>query len=414
MRFRVALLGGLFAMTSLGSVAFAQNAPGAQPKLRMLKTISRQEGDARFSFASIDSAARRLYVARGFGVTAIDLDTEHMTRQLVAGDHVHAVTPLPGGRALSTNGDSNTATLFDATSGEVIAQLPTGKDPDAATFDPSSGLVFVMDHQEGDITLIDPTGAKVVGRLAVGGKLESAVADGHGHLFVNVRDRNIIVVIDTAARTVLRSYDLPGCEGPTGMGVDLESGILVVACGNRTALGLRASDGTIVAPRLPIDRKADAVMFDPVRRNFYIPCGRDGTLIVISETKEGSLAVQSSVATAVGAHTGALDPQTGRLYLPTADFHLTFSGIEPAEGTFRVLVVGFDTLGPQDRAPPARPVSLRTSSQASIGTGGMDLHQWLVPTRTFQRTLFGVDGGTTGVDDDFAARARRRARVRER
>jgi DNA-binding beta-propeller fold protein YncE len=307
----------------------------------LVETIARHRGDARFAFASIDNATRRLYVARGFGVTAIDLDSGHMTRQLVAGDHVHAVIALPGGRALSTNGDANTATLFNASSGEVIAQLQTGKDPDAATFDSSSGLVFVMDHQEGDITLIDPNAAKVVGRLAVGGTLESAVADGHGHLFVNVRDQSKMAVIDTVARTVLRRYDLPGCEGPTALGGDLESGILVAACANRTALGLRAADGTIVA-RLAIDRKADAVMFDPVRRSFYIPCGRDGTLVVISETKEGTLAVQSSVATAVGAHTGALDPQTGRLYLPTADFHLTLGGIAPADDTFRVLVLGFE------------------------------------------------------------------------
>ena len=39
-----------------------------------------------------------------------------------------------------------------------------------------------------------------------------------------------------------------------------------------------------------------------------------------------------------------------------------------------------------------------------LGTGGTELHQWLLPTRTLQRALFGKDGGTTGVDDDFAAR----------
>lgn len=39
-----------------------------------------------------------------------------------------------------------------------------------------------------------------------------------------------------------------------------------------------------------------------------------------------------------------------------------------------------------------------------LGIGGTDLHQWLIPTRTFQQTLFGNDGGTTGIDDDFAAR----------
>ncbi len=39
-----------------------------------------------------------------------------------------------------------------------------------------------------------------------------------------------------------------------------------------------------------------------------------------------------------------------------------------------------------------------------LGIGGAELHQWLLPTRTFQRALFGKHDGTTGVDDDFAAR----------
>jgi dihydrofolate reductase len=38
-----------------------------------------------------------------------------------------------------------------------------------------------------------------------------------------------------------------------------------------------------------------------------------------------------------------------------------------------------------------------------IGVGGLALHEWVFPTRTFQR-MFGNDGGTTGIDDDFAAR----------
>ncbi|WP_019936586.1 dihydrofolate reductase family protein [Bordetella sp. FB-8] len=30
-----------------------------------------------------------------------------------------------------------------------------------------------------------------------------------------------------------------------------------------------------------------------------------------------------------------------------------------------------------------------------LGIGGTELHQWLFPTRMFQKTLFGKDGGTT-------------------
>lgn len=38
-----------------------------------------------------------------------------------------------------------------------------------------------------------------------------------------------------------------------------------------------------------------------------------------------------------------------------------------------------------------------------LGRGRTELHPWLTATRTFQRT-HGQDGGSTGVDDDFAAR----------
>jgi dihydrofolate reductase len=38
-----------------------------------------------------------------------------------------------------------------------------------------------------------------------------------------------------------------------------------------------------------------------------------------------------------------------------------------------------------------------------LGVGGVELHQWFFPTRTFQRMHAGGDGAT-GVDDDFAAR----------
>jgi dihydrofolate reductase len=38
-----------------------------------------------------------------------------------------------------------------------------------------------------------------------------------------------------------------------------------------------------------------------------------------------------------------------------------------------------------------------------MGVGGMALHEWVFPTRTFQQ-MQGKDGGTTGVDDDFAKR----------
>jgi dihydrofolate reductase len=36
-----------------------------------------------------------------------------------------------------------------------------------------------------------------------------------------------------------------------------------------------------------------------------------------------------------------------------------------------------------------------------LGVGGKALHEWAFATRTF-RTMFGMDGGSTGIDDEFA------------
>jgi dihydrofolate reductase len=38
-----------------------------------------------------------------------------------------------------------------------------------------------------------------------------------------------------------------------------------------------------------------------------------------------------------------------------------------------------------------------------LGVGGLALHEWAFATRTF-RQMFGQEGGTTGIDDGFAAR----------
>ena len=43
------------------------------------------------------------------------------------------------------------------------------------------------------------------------------------------------------------------------------------------------------------------------------------------------------------------------------------------------------------------------SLEQPMGVGGKGLHQWFVGTQTF-RKLFGNEGGTTGTDDQFAAR----------
>jgi DNA-binding beta-propeller fold protein YncE len=316
-------------------------APGyaAAPEFVVTKIIAGPDGG--WDYAAVDSAAHRLYVAHGDAVTAVDLESLAVTPKLLAGNHLHTVLPLADGKGLVTNGDDNTAVLFETATGKVLATLPTGKKPDAAIFDPSSGLVLVMDGAAGDITLIDPKTATSPGRIAVGGALEFAAADGRGKAYVNIEDKAEVAVIDIAAREQAARYPLPGCEEPSGLALNAEGSILVSACANGKAVALNTKDGSAAAS-LPIGSRPDAVIHDAKRGLFFIPCGGTGTLTVISE-RGGALSVAATVKTAAGARTGALDPKTGLLYLPTADALPATDGERPkgyVPGTFRILVVG--------------------------------------------------------------------------
>jgi len=215
--------------------------------------------------------------------------------------------------------------------------LPAGRNPDDAVRDPATGLVFVMNGDDGSVSVVDPAGPSV-SRIEIGGMLKSAVADGAGRLYVAIKDSRRIAVLDIAQRKPVAAYPLPDCEDPSGLALDPASRILLVACKNQKAVAVRADDGAVITS-LEIDRVPHAVLFDPDRKLFFVPCARDATMIAIA-ANDGRPAVLRKIPTAIGARTGALDPRSGQLYLPAADYSIGLTGITQKAGTFRILVIG--------------------------------------------------------------------------
>jgi DNA-binding beta-propeller fold protein YncE len=332
-----ALYGALVLLIStVGAVAAD---PAASTALKTVDRIAIPDGP--WDYASVDAKARRLYLGRGNGVMALDLDTGKLTPTLVPGARVHGVVALAGtNRILSTNGESNTATIAEADTGKVVAEIPTGQKPDAAVQDPKTGLVLVMNGKNGDVTVIDPVSAKAVGSIEIGGALEFAAADG-GHAYVNIEDKNELAILDIASRKVTGRMALTGCEEPSGLALDPASGILLTVCSNNVALAIDSAKSTVIAT-LPIGKHPDAAIFDAARHLFLVPCGGDGTLTLISANGH-TLTAAGSVPTERGARTGALDEKTGRIYLPTAELAPPASpGARPMPlpGSFHLLVVG--------------------------------------------------------------------------
>src|SRR5580704_558585 len=68
--------------------------------------------DGGWDYATIDAAARRLYIGRDAGVLTMDLETRKITPVAVPGEGVHGATTVGDtGLVVSTNGDKNTVTV---------------------------------------------------------------------------------------------------------------------------------------------------------------------------------------------------------------------------------------------------------------------------------------------------------------
>lgn len=325
-------------LSALIAAALLASATNAAPAYKIIDRIAGPDGG--WDYIRVNPAAARAYVTHGGSVLAIDLQTRAVTPGLAPGARLHDAMPVNGGRELLvTNGGSNSAVFADAQTGATIATVATGKGPDAAVFDAHSGLVAVMNHGGGDITLIDPKTRAAVGTIAVGGALEAAEVDGTGRLFVNIEDANAIAVIDIARRKVVARHALPGCDGPTGLAFDPRDKLLIAACDGATVI-LRADDGKVLAT-LATGKGADGAVFDTKQRLAFIPAGHDGTLSVIAVDGAKSRIVQT-LPTQISARTIALDPATGRIYLPAANYGTAPAGggwPPQVPGSFNVLVV---------------------------------------------------------------------------
>lgn len=325
----------IFSAAAVVAVFACSAAIAAAPAYRLVDRIA--GGDGGWDLASVDPIAHRLYVARSDSVMGIDLASGKASA-LIPVEHGHAALAIPGTReVIATDGNGNDAIIFNGKTGAVRAKIATGKKPDAVAYDPATRRLFVMNADDGSITVIDSTSAKVLATIAVGGSLELGAADGKGRLFVNVEDRNEVAVIDTRALRVLSRFPLAGCDGPTGIAYDPVARRLVSACANGKAI-VSATDGRLVAS-LDVGPRPDGAAFDSRRKVALVPSGGDGTLSIIQ--LGGTPAIVERVTTAKGARTIAVDASTGRAYLPSADYMPAVGKERPkmVPGSFRVLVV---------------------------------------------------------------------------
>jgi YVTN family beta-propeller protein len=296
-------------------------------------------GDVKWDYLTYDAGSGRLFITRGDHVDVYDTALGRVVASVSGTLGVHSVALAPElNKGFTSNGRSDTVTVFELSSLKVLGTLPTGKKPDAIVYDPFTRRVFAANGDSGSLTVIDAARNEVLATIVIGGKLEFAAVDGKGLLYVNVEDKNALAVVDTVKLAVVARHDLSAsCDGPTGLSIDPVAERLFVGCHNQKMAVVSGITGAVLAT-VPIGKGCDATAYDR-ELNLAFSSNGEGTLTIISAD---SYVVRQTLTTHPTARTMALDGTNHRIFTVAADTEtLTAEGVRPQlkPGTFTLLTV---------------------------------------------------------------------------
>ncbi len=298
------------ALALLASAAFAA------PPLKAHPSIVVPGGPGGFDWMLVDRAQNRLYATHGGTktLTVLDLKT-NAVRQIAAGDVAGVAVDAPDGKVFTGGGDQKVVVLDNKTLTKIGEVAVTGP-VDDIKFDPKNGLVYAAHDDGAEDWVIDAKTEKLVGTVAIPGAPEALAYDaGADRLYQNIKPADCLNVIDPATNRVVATWPTAPAKSPHGLVLDPATGRLFSAGGNGRLVVLDIKTGKVIASAT-IAPGTDQIAFDP--RNKRIYCASRGFVSVVQETP-GGVRPLGNVPSPKGAHTLAVDPVTGDVWISYSD-----------------------------------------------------------------------------------------------
>ena len=152
-----------------------------------------------------------------------------------------------------------------------------GDSPDAAHYDVQNRLYYIgnggisANLPDSEISIYSVDQGKLVGSISIpGNNVESMGVDNlHHRLYVNIRDKHQVGVIDLQTRKVIDTWTTPDLNANTALAVDPEHERVFVAGRKPGILYVFDRNGKVVAQK-PCVNINDDMTWDPVLQRIYV------------------------------------------------------------------------------------------------------------------------------------------------
>jgi YVTN family beta-propeller protein len=342
----IVLLTGLFLQISL--FVFAESAESQKPySIQKKWSLS---GSGGWGALLVDSSSRMLYVPRTNRVAVMDTATGKEAGEIQGVVDARAIALDADGKygyiTDVMDGKAGFVRVFDQATRQVVASVPTGRNPDAVVYEPVTKTVVSFSRHDRSAMVLDTKSNQVLSTAQLPGLPSNAVVDGRGNVFVTIQDKGQLVRMDVKAARSTAAWTLSGCQGPTGLAIDAQRKRLFALCENSKLLVVSAASGARIAA-VTTGAGPGTVAFDSQQKQIFIADGA-GELVVIQQKGGAQYAVQQTLNILPGSHVLVVDAAKDQAYLVAAEYGQRTDDVSeelrlrptPAAGKCAVVVVG--------------------------------------------------------------------------
>ena len=298
------------------AVSLAAATAFADAPLTARAPITVPGGPGGFDWMLVDRTQNRLYATHGGTktLTVLNLKTGAV-RNVNAGDVAGITVDSPDGKVFTGGGDQKVVILDNKTLTKIGEISVTGP-VDDIKYDPKNSLVYAAHDDGAEDWVINAKTEKLVGDIAIPGAPEAFAYDAEtGRLYQNIKPADCVDVINPVTNKVIATWPTAPAKSPHGLVIDPNTHRLFSAGGNGMLSELNLKTGKVVTS-VAIAPGTDQIAFDARRRRIY--CASRGFVSVVQETAGGVRSL-GNVPSPKGAHTLALDPTTGDVWVSYSD-----------------------------------------------------------------------------------------------
>jgi DNA-binding beta-propeller fold protein YncE len=283
--------------------------------LRLVDTIPMPGIDGDFDHFSVDVKGNRLFLAaeEHHTIEVFDLHSGKMVHSITGFDTPHSIVYVP---------TVNRLFVLDATTYKVQKSIKLSDDADAVVFDCTNHLLYVGNggkdagNDYSLVTVIDTDKAEKVGAIKLpSANLEAMALQKQGSLlYVNMRDKNQIGVVDRKTGTLASTWQLSKVAHNTPMVLDESNQRLFIAGRKPGVFGVVDTVSGKEIATLPAADGVDDMAFDPATKMIYLACA-EGYVNVFHQVDADHYEAAGKVATGNRAKIGILVPELHRYYV---------------------------------------------------------------------------------------------------